>query len=329
MNIGSYEQFFSSLPNTTNGKWKETFYKTLEELINHPTHGDYEKWLNAVNLIPNVPTTHFNFNNSTIEIGKEHELSGQQKIELNSNLQKLLPWRKGPFNLFGISIDTEWRSELKWNRLQAYLPDLNNKRILDVGCGNGYYMMRMLGKGARQVIGVDPNLLFLAQFFALTKNLQTSTDAHLLPLAFEHLPSELNYFDCVFSMGVLYHRRNPLEHINLLYQHTKPGGTVYIETLIVDESYSTELIPEDRYAGMRNVWSVPCPNLVQAWLHECGFINSSLLDSHTTTPKEQRTTLWMPYYSLTNYLDPQDPSKTIEGYPAPKRAIFSAQKSAQ
>ena len=329
MNIDSYETFFDSLPNNSNGKWQSSLHKTLFELFSQPSHGDYPRWKNAVDQAPNIRATHRDLNKAVIEIGSNHDLDNTQINALRNSLENLLPWRKGPFNLFGINIDTEWRSNQKWQRLQPYLPKLKNKRVLDVGCGNGYYMLRMLGAGAKQAIGVDPNLLFLAQFFALTKNLQPSINAHILPLTLENIPRELNNFDCVFSMGVLYHRRKPLEHLNLLRQHTAPGGMVFVETLVVDESYGTELVPKDRYAGMRNVWSVPCPKLVQTWLHECGFINCTLLNIHATTIEEQRTTPWMPYHSLLNYLDPLDSSKTIEGYPAPRRALFSAHIPAQ
>ena len=326
MNIDHYEKLFASLPTTANETWKSDLHTTLKILFDSPGHGDYAKWKNAVEQIPDIPTTHCKFDTSEPEIGEKHTLNSQQTQALENALQILLPWRKGPFNLFGVSIDAEWRSEQKWNRLQAYLPDLNNKRLLDVGCGNGYYMLRMLGAGAQQVIGVDPNLLFLAQFTAFTKNLQIPIDAFLLPIAFEQLPTELNNFDCVFSMGVLYHRRKPQDHLQQLYQRLVSGGSVYLETLIIDESYDTDLIPKDRYAGMRNVWHVPCSNSVQTWLRQCGFIDCQLLNENTTTPAEQRTTRWMPFHSLTNFLNPQDHSKTIEDYPAPARAIFSARK---
>lgn len=326
MNIEHYESLFTSLPATANEAWKSDLYDTLRSLFETPNHGDYAVWKNAVEQIPNIPTHHYKFDATELEIGEKHSLNEKQTLALEKALQALVPWRKGPFNLFGVNIDAEWRSEQKWNRLQAHLPDLKNKRLLDVGCGNGYYMLRMLGAGAKHVIGVDPNLLFLAQYTAFTKNLQIPLNAFLLPLTFEQLPTELNYFDCVFSMGVLYHRREPQEHLQQLYRHLVPGGSVYLETLIVDEAFNTDLIPKNRYAGMRNVWHVPCPNLVQTWLHNCGFTDCQLVNKSTTTPAEQRTTQWMPFHSLINFLNSQDHSKTVEDYPAPARAIFTARK---
>ena len=328
MNIDLYEPFFASLPNHGNSAWQTNLHKALADLFADPPHGNFSQWRNAVSNIPKSSTSYYKFNQSIIEIGQKQELNKHQLSELDSCLRLLIPWRKGPFSLFGTQIDAEWRSDQKWDRLHPYLPNFKNKRILDVGCGNGYYMLRLLGANAAQVIGVDPNLLFLAQFCSMTQCLREPVNTYLLPLAFEHLPAELNNFDYVFSMGVLYHRRNPLEHLRLLFRHVVPGGFVILETLIVDESYSKELKPTERYAGMRNVWSIPCPKLVNTWLQQCGFSNCELLSKHNTNFKEQRSTNWMPSYSLINFLDPENFSKTIEGYPAPKRAIFSAQRPA-
>lgn len=326
MKIEYYENFFASLSETTNQSWQANLYNSLINIFEHPSHGDYKKWENAVTQIPDIPTTKHKFNQPVVQVGEKSELNKSQQQALEHALLALVPWRKGPFNLYGIEIDAEWRCEQKWVRLQSHLPDLNNKRILDVGCGNGYYMLRMLGTGAHQVIGVEPSLLFMAQFTAITKNIKPSVNAYLIPLEFEKLPHELNNFDYVFSMGVLYHRRDPHQHLKLLFQHTAPGGIVYLETLIVEEYYQQELIPKNRYAGMRNVWSVPCSNLVQTWLSNAGFINCTLLNTHATSVDEQRATCWMPYHSLRNSLDPMDHTKTIEGYPAPLRAIFCAYK---
>ena len=323
MNIDFYAPFFNSTNNEDDAAWKNLLRNRLIDLFNNPTHGDFKNWLSAINNIPRLHTSHAVFDDSIIEIGTELDLSKQQKVTLDTCLHELIPWRKGPFKLFDILIDAEWCSDQKWDRVQSYLPNLKNKKVLDVGCGNGYYMLRMLGAGAAQVIGVEPNLLFLAQYYALTQYLHSPINAHLFPLKLEELPSEFNDFDYVFSMGVLYHRREPLSHLSNLLKHTTVGGTVIVETLVIDDTYGQELKPSDRYAGMRNVWRIPSAALVISWLKKSGFSNCMLLETHTTTVEEQRSTAWMPYHSLSDFLDPNDPMKTIEGYPAPVRAIFS------
>jgi tRNA (mo5U34)-methyltransferase len=50
-----------------------------------------------------------------------------------------------------------------------------------------------------------------------------------------------------------------------------------------------------------------------------------MVDISTTSIEEQRSTEWMKFESLKDFLDPEDPSKTVEGHPAPIRAVFVAE----
>ncbi|EYH95419.1 tRNA mo(5)U34 methyltransferase, partial [Salmonella enterica subsp. enterica serovar Heidelberg str. N4541] len=175
------------------------------------------------------------------------------------------PWRKGPFSLYGVDIDTEWRSDWKWDRVLPHLSDLTGRTILDVGCGSGYHLWRMIGAGAHLAVGIDPTQLFLCQFEAVRKLLGNDQRAHLLPLGIEQLPA-LKAFDTVFSMGVLYHRRSPLEHLWQLKDQLVNEGELVLETLVVDGDENTVLVPGDRYAQMRNVYFIPsAPALKNGW----------------------------------------------------------------
>lgn len=235
-----------------------------------------------------------------------------------------MPWRKGPFKLFDITIDTEWHSDWKWNRLIPHL-DLTEKRILDVGCGNGYYAWRMLGAGAQSVIGIDPNLLFICQFLAIKKYLPNSP-VWILPFTLEDLPNQSENFDTVFSMGVIYHRRSPIDHLLALKDCLKKGGQLVLETLVVEGDAQQLLVPEDRYAQMRNVWFIPSVAALILWLKRVGFTEIQCVDVSQTTIAEQRATSWMTFKSLPDFLNPSNPNLTIEGLPAPRRAILLATK---
>ncbi len=234
------------------------------------------------------------------------------------------PWRKGPFELFGVRIDSEWRSNLKWERLAATIR-LRNRRVLDVGCGNGYYLWRMLGQGARIALGIDPGQLFIAQFNAL-KRYCPDRPAFVLPLKSAQFPVDTGAgdagFDTLFSMGVLSHRRDPHGHLRELLAFARPGGELIVETLVVDGDADTVLIPPGRYAKMRNVHAIPSPLALEAWLRNSGATDIRLLDASRTTTAEQRATEWMQFESLANFLAPADTTKTLEGHPAPQRAIF-------
>ena len=135
--------------------------------------------------------------------------------------------------MFGASIDTEWRSDWKWDRLKNHIEPLSGRKVLDIGCGSGYHCWRMRGAGAELVIGIDPTPLFIVQFFALQKYIQ---DHHVtvLPMGIEHLPEKLRFFDTVFSMGVLYHRRSPFDHLIELRDCLVSGGELILETLVID-----------------------------------------------------------------------------------------------
>ncbi|SUB70897.1 tRNA (mo5U34)-methyltransferase [Pluralibacter gergoviae] len=240
-------------------------------------------------------------------------------------MRNLMPWRKGPFSLYGLNIDTEWRSDWKWDRVLPHLSELTGRTILDVGCGSGYHMWRMIGAGARLAVGIDPTQLFLCQFEAVRKLLGGDQRAHLLPLGIEQMPP-LNAFDTVFSMGVLYHRRSPLEHLLQLKDQLVSEGELVLETLVVDGDENTVLVPGDRYAQMRNVYFIPSAPALKQWLEKCGFVDVKIVDMNITSTDEQRRTEWMTTESLADFLDPDDASKTVEGYPAPLRAVLIAKK---
>jgi tRNA (mo5U34)-methyltransferase len=251
------------------------------------------------------------------------ESPGPWQHQLAALLQQLKPWRKGPFNLYGILIDSEWRSDWKWQRLLPHITPLKDRLVLDVGCANGYYLWRMVGMGARCALGIDPMGRFLAQFTAVQQLLGGDLPAVQLPYPLEQLPP-LATFDSLFSMGVLYHRRDPLEHLQQLKQQLRPGGELVLETLILPDERSPILIPKQRYAQMRNVYAIPSVATLFSWLHRAGFNKPRLVDRTVTTSDEQRCTDWSSQNSLHHGLHPQDPQKTIEGYPAPLRAIVVA-----
>jgi tRNA (mo5U34)-methyltransferase len=287
-------------------------------------HGDFERWINALKKIPTDRPDQIDIINQ-VNVANNTPISMGEQKKLENLLKAFHPWRKGPYNLHGIHIDTEWRSDWKWDRVLPHISPLKHRTILDVGCGNGYHMWRMLGEGAKLCVGIDPSHLFLIQFEAIRRLLGNDQRAHLVPLGIEQLP-ELNAFDTVFSMGVLYHRRSPLDHLLQLKNQLVSGGELVLETLVIEGDENAVLVPEDRYAQMRNVFFFPSAKALKVWLEKCGFINVKIVDENVTSIDEQRSTEWMRHNSLPNYLDSNDPSKTIEGYPAPIRAILIATK---
>ena len=244
-------------------------------------------------------------------------------LALKPALKELMPWRKGPFRFAHLQINTEWRSDWKWNRVYPSISPLKNRTVLDVGCGNGYHMWRMRSQGASTVVGIDPGLLFMMQFQAVQHYVKDPA-VSILPLTMETLPPDMHCFDTVFSMGVLYHRKDPHAHLTELRQCMRPGGELVLETLVALGEEATELKIEERYARMKNIWTLPSVPLLARWMHEAGFLNIRCVSVDITSRLEQRTTEWMPYESLIESLDPEDLSLTVEGLPRPRRAVMIA-----
>lgn len=307
--------------------WAVILPEQLNAVLAENEHGDQERWLNALHSLPDIAAVQADLNAADLRLTGA-ALTPEQQAQLTQALRGLMPWRKGPFQFFSTFIDTEWRSDWKWERLAPHIRPLNNRLVLDVGCGSGYHMWRMLGAGAKRVIGVDPSRLFLMQFqaykkYATAAGLSTAID--LLPLKMEDLPAKLKAFDTVFSMGVLYHRKSPLEHLQELKEALREGGELVLETLVVDGDSTTVLMPEDRYAMMRNVWFIPSVEALLLWCRRVGFKNARLVDINQTSLAEQRQTDWMRFNSLADFLSPDNPHITQEGYPAPKRALIVAE----
>ncbi|MDR9435566.1 MAG: tRNA 5-methoxyuridine(34)/uridine 5-oxyacetic acid(34) synthase CmoB [Thiohalophilus sp.] len=321
-----YSCLYQRMANTLLADWAQQLPGQIEKRLDPKRYGDLPKWQAAVEDMPVVQPVSYDLNRAAVRIGDGSELDEPQREALKQQLQQLHPWRKGPFELFGIDIDTEWRSDWKWERLNAHIAPLDGRTVLDVGCGNGYHCWRMRGAGAELVIGVDPTPLFTLQYEVMHRY-AGEQGVYVLPLGIDDLPAELAAFDTVFSMGVLYHRRSPLDHLLQLRDCLAPGGELVLETLIVDGDENTALFPEDRYARMGNVWFLPSVPMLERWLRRCRFSNIRTVDVTTTSTDEQRATEWMTFQSLADFLDPDDHSKSIEGYPAPRRAIIIAEKA--
>ena len=318
----NYDTLYKGLKLTPAKEWADRLPVIIDKAFNQPRHGEMDNWLEMLAALPDITPSEIELLDE-VRIGQPVDCSDAERTVIEQSLRVLHPWRKGPFNLFGIHIDTEWHSDWKWQRLQPHI-SLQGKHVLDIGCGNGYYALRSYGMGADLVVGVDPGQKYILQFYALKKYLG-DIPVHLLPLGIEDIPAGLHAFDTVFSMGVLYHRRSPLDHLLELRDCLKSGGELVLETLVIEGDRNTVLLPDGRYQQMRNVWFLPsCDALVQ-WLKRCGFKNVRVVDVSKTTTEEQRTTDWMQFDSLNKFLDPVDNSKTIEGYPGPTRAIVLAE----
>ncbi len=315
-----YNQLFAWLKHSPLAHWLPGVPKLSEERLSR--HGDLPRWLEALGQLPQLTPDHLDLAVPCLQIGSAAQLGNAERDALCETLMAFHPWRKGPFCPYGIHLDTEWRSDWKWGRIEEAI-DLGGKTILDVGSGNGYYGWRMLGAGAARVIGIDPTISYVMQYAAM-RHFIGEQPMHVLPLKLEELPEGNGSFDTVFSMGVIYHRKDHMEHLQQLRQHLKPGGELVLEGLVIEGGPGELLHPQGRYAKMKNVHTLPSPATMAQWLEQAGFSAVEIIDVSPTTTAEQRRTRWMHFESLADYLDPVDPGTTVEGHPAPLRAVLSA-----
>lgn len=275
--------------------------------------------------VRHIRALHRDFNRDAVTIGKGSEISPEERNRVEEVLRGFMPWRKGPFRIFDIDIDAEWRSERKWNRILPELPDLTDAVVGDIGCNNGYYMFRMVPHLPKFVLGFEPYIQHYFTFrtlnsFAGLKNLRIEL------LGIEHLSLFPDCFDVLFCLGILYHRQSPLDALRDINAALKPGGTVFIESQAIPGEESIALFPEKTYAKVPGTWFVPTASCLKNWLSRCGFSSVRQFCMHPMSSREQRKTEWMVFESYADFIDSNDPECTIEGYPAPWRVFFKATK---
>ncbi|MEE8427357.1 MAG: tRNA 5-methoxyuridine(34)/uridine 5-oxyacetic acid(34) synthase CmoB [Woeseiaceae bacterium] len=303
-------------------QWPQQLKSMLRERLSDAAHGDFRQWRETVERLPRPADFRAELAGDVVAVGVDR-LGNTETQALKLQLLGLSPWRKGPFDVCGVRIDAEWRSDLKWRRLSDKIAPLDGRNVLDVGCGNGYYAMRMRGQGARNVIGIDPTILYVMQFLAIS-HFMDDRSIHVLPLRLHELPGGAHVFDTVFSMGVLYHQRAPIDHLRQLKDTLRPGGQLVLETIILPGEEALARTPAERYARMRNIWLLPTISELLVWLNRTGYRDAAVVDVSLTTSDEQRTTEWMSFDSLAEALAPDDPTRTVEGWPAPRRVIVTA-----
>ncbi|RYY75713.1 MAG: tRNA 5-methoxyuridine(34)/uridine 5-oxyacetic acid(34) synthase CmoB [Gammaproteobacteria bacterium] len=319
-----YSNLLAYLQQSPLQSWVDRLPQQIADGLCEKRYGDLHKWTAALAQLPLIKSSRNNFLDK-VEIGAPENCDEQTRAQLRQTLEALIPWRKGPYWVHGIHIDTEWRSDWKWDRVIPHLAPLQDRLILDVGCGNGYHCWRMLGAGAQRVIGIDPSPRFVVQFHMIKQLAGNNYPIDVLPVGIEELPEKLQAFDTIFSMGVFYHRKSPMDHLRELKEALRPGGQLVLETLVIEGGPGEVLVPEGRYAMMNNVWFIPSCDTMLGWLRKMGFTNPRVVDVCATSTREQRSTEWMKFHSLPEFLHPDNPALTAEGHPAPIRAVFVAE----
>ncbi len=289
-----------------------------------------ENWLKWKNIAPlramieELPPIESTFEPSDV-VRIDGEIDDRTRSLIRSVALAMKPWRKGPFDVFGVFIDSEWRSFIKYNLLKKHF-DLKDKEVADIGCNNGYYLFRMLAESPASLVGFDPSPLFRTQFDFINRFVKASIEFELLGV--EHLPFYGKKFDTIFCLGVIYHRSDPVATLKALKKGLKKDGELYLDSFYIEGEEPVALCPGFSYSKIKNVHFVPTIAALKNWSLKAGFEEFEILERMTTSKDEQRKTEWIEGESLENFLDPKDPSKTVEGYPAPRRVYLRLRRGA-
>ncbi len=316
--------YIDQLPDTAGKDKILKLHRQRQDWVNQPKKG-FLRYRVPFEILQKFPAKHLDFTGDKVIIGSADEIRTGQRQDLESALRDFCPWRKGPFSIFGIEVDSEWQSQRKWNRLLPYLPDMHGKIIADIGCNNGYYMFRMLPHQPELVIGLEPSVQHYYCFKGMN-SMAGQKNLHIDLLGVEHLPLFPECFDVLFLMGIIYHRSSPIDCLRDIFSSLRPGGTLVLESQAIPGSEEHALFPEKTYAKVPGTYFVPTGNCLQNWVLRAGFKNVRIVCQHAMSSKEQRRTDWMQFESYADFIDPDNPARTVEGYPAPDRVYLLAEK---
>ena len=150
-----FSNFYQLIAKSPLSHWLETLPAQVAAWQRDALHGKFREWERAVEFLPELTPWRLDLLHS-VTAESETPLSEGHQRRIENLLKNLMPWRKGPYSLYGINIDTEWRSDWKWERVLPHLSDLTGRTILDVGCGSGALTIACAKRNPQgSMLGVD------------------------------------------------------------------------------------------------------------------------------------------------------------------------------
>jgi ubiquinone/menaquinone biosynthesis C-methylase UbiE len=134
----------------------------------------------------------------------------------------------------------KWRHayfRLIQNRLIRYVRPREGSRLLDLGCGTGWAIIRAAAlTGANGLaVGIDISRGMIER---ATKNAGHVPNAAFYLAGADKLPLEGDYFDVVISTNSFHHYPDQLAALAEVHRVLKPGGRVYILDLSADDPFT-------------------------------------------------------------------------------------------
>lgn len=166
-----FDPFYQLIAESPLNPWLDTLPHQLAHWRQKRERDDIKKWLNIIDNLPQVTPSRLDLLHR-VHAEITPGFSDHQREEIKKLLRGLMPWRKGPFSLYGVNIDTEWRSDWKWQRILPHLSSLEGRTVLDVGC---VVMDITYGECLVLVCGLLSALIPCHYFFANLKRFENSS----------------------------------------------------------------------------------------------------------------------------------------------------------
>ncbi len=189
-------------------------------------------------------------------------------------------------------------AELQRNYREFFLPeDLTGKRLLDLGCWDGFYTFEAERHGA-QVTSVD--VWRPPTYFQAHAALSSQAVFHEKSV-YELQRNELGGFDIVLFLGVLYHLKHPLLALERVCEMTNDFAV--IETHAVDNLYDVarpvmEFYEVDQLGGQYDNWWGPNSECVMQMARAAGFVRTEALRLDPTRAVVKAYRRWLPWENL-------------------------------
>ena len=226
------------------------------------------------------------------------------KEEIENELKKYPEWFY-PFDLdYGINTNPQWvgstnienrKRHMFTPLLEKYGGSLKGKRILDVGCNEGYWSFEAIKQGAEYVLGIEGRQEFVdkANFVKKAKGLE---NIEFKCLTTYDISKDFGKFDIVLFFGILYHLSEPIGTLRQIHSITN-------ECIVVDTDFDyytpywhnvlityREFDPRPGGSKMGAVGEeiVLIPTLTSLYdmLESSGFANARFIEPHGIMPAD-------------------------------------------
>jgi len=158
----------------------------------------------------------------------------------------------------------EQRAERKYCLIKPYLSSIPDRRILEIGCSNGYLLKRLEEEGYH-VFGIDPSSGFL----------EYAKQVYGLNVSKGMFPEDISdkwgkRYGLIVALHVLEHTHNPRAILEEIYTHLHEEGFAVIEVPDIARIADTRLYIHSATFQKSHLWDFSAYTLTRL-MNDCGF----------------------------------------------------------